>query len=130
MDIEKLKKDYVKYSKIRDEYLIDFDYKKHNYATKKIIAIRQKIKKDKEILQKFIDDMFNNKVSIKLQMSICDLAIEEKYRREEAIEKLIEISKEDIGIFEVDLKMALVDFGLLSREDMFLDDWRDRVKRI
>ena len=130
MDMIKIKNDYIKYSKIRDEYLVDFNYKKHNYATKKIIIIHQKIKKDRDALTKFVDELFDNKESIKLQIAICDLSIEEKYRREEAIEKLIKISMEDIGVFEVDLKMSLVDYGLLNIEDMFLDDWRDRVKRV
>ena len=130
MDMIKIKNDYIKYSKVRDEFLIDFDDRKHNYATQKIVNIQNKIKKDRNLLESFIDEMFDNKESIKLQMAICNLCIAENYRKTEAIQKLLTISREDIGLFDIHIKMALVDYGLLNIEDMFLDDWRDRVKRV
>lgn len=106
--------EYQYWAEIRDQFHVKFDYKESNKATRKLIVLNKKLKLNLQLAYSIIDELIGSE-NKSLKIWINELAYDLNYRTEECIKYLFEVSKEEKGLYALDVRMYLNDKKLIDK---------------
>lgn len=113
-EIELIINEYIALGKIKSDFHVDFDYKKNNSATRKLMKLNTKLKSNLPLARMVIDSlMLNDNTCLKIWIN--ELAINIDYKKEEAINNLIILAEENNNnLYSMDIRLFLSEKGIIA----------------
>lgn len=106
MEYEKICEKFIKHAVIHGKCNESGDYRKGNRSSDALYKIEKDVLLNQELRERLIDDLINYQ-NANVQIWICGMAIDAKYRKIEAEEILKKLSQDKLGIHSFNAKMTL-----------------------